>query len=52
MELANNVIFYRPLTELGEGNVFTVVCHSVQGVGIPGPFYLGAGLGKGVKEGG
>ena len=24
-------------TNLGEGNIFTGVCHSVQGVGMPGP---------------
>ena len=46
MELASNVIFYHPPTKLGEGNVFTVVCHSVQGVAIPDPSW-GTGWGKG-----
>ena len=38
--------YYSP-QQLREGNVFTDVCHSVRGVGIPGPRYL-LGGGEGV----
>ena len=35
----------------GEGNIFTGVCHSVQGVGMPGPKSLsGVGGGMPVPE--
>ena len=34
--------FYRPPTKLGEGIIFTGICHSVQGVpGVPGHFWGG-----------
>ena len=37
--------FYHPPVKLQEGDVFTSVCHSVHGVGMPGcRFLLGVGM--------
>ena len=50
-------VYYRPPTKLGEGNVFTGVCHSVHGGGVrvslvTGTFLIPGGWGYGIGGGG